>query len=75
LQADFAITRFNLSRCLPDPSGEQQRALVVRRANARKAPASDLQAAIAAQVGCARPSVDGSLSRPWRPQPPAHAPG
>lgn len=36
-QADHAILQFNVRHVLPDPTGEQDRPLVVRRANSRKA--------------------------------------
>lgn len=51
--AEAAIARYNLSRALPDPTGEQSRALVVRRANARKLPAADVKAAMATQQAAA----------------------
>lgn len=36
MQAERAIAQFNVRHCLPDPTGEQDRPLVVRRANQRK---------------------------------------
>lgn len=68
-QAEAAIARYNLSRALPDPTGQQHRALVVRRANVRK-PWSSVMATQVMRCCC---GGAGSASRTPRPVHPAPA--